>query len=213
MNFLQLVQRVQREAGMANQLIPSIAAADTLSPLHKNMVNWVIDAWHFIQNEIKSGGEWPFRQQFIDVVIPAGVNQLALSAIPAIKVKRIWLNGAPLCQRARLEYVLLPMAAAPRYFCTDSRSGYVQFNNAATSPITLKLDIITPLQTLALDTDVPMIDDDLQIRIVWRALMLFASAESMPDIYSMAQINEQQAAASMSARYGVPMKVRGGCFV
>lgn len=211
MNFIQLVQRTQSEAGILNRPITSIAAAATMSPLHKNLVSWVAEAWQSIQTE----RDWTFRQAVVSTTLPALSNELDLATIGASAVRKIWSNGSELRKLTRSGFLMHAVGSSadrPSAWAPDVRYGFISFNQKSKQETPLILDIVTAVQKLVNDTDEPLLREDLHMRIVWRALESYGTSESMESIAAMAVKKDQALRRIMISQCAEPLQVQGTPF-
>lgn len=194
MNFLQLVNSLERESGTVfkNQRLGSVINAPGRQ---EKMVAWVVEAWRLIQTS-RSDWRW-MRREFEAPLVAATARYDAASLgitdfshwVPDDDAYTVYDPDQP---RADVELCLLPFdrwkarwvrgahdAQQPREIAFDYD------NRLCVGPKPDKAHILTGeyfrvAQTLAADADVPICPSEHHMTIVWRALMLLGDHDEAP---------------------------------
>lgn len=191
MNRLQLVQRLFSECDV-NDTVPATTISQTGEAA--DMVNWIDAAWTLIQSQFK----WAFLWEQPTLTVLSGTGVLA-QTIPPHRYERescrfLVANGQ------RLRYI--PWAAFDeRYPAIDLTSTSapntwsIRPDNAFVVNALVAADTAFVLQryknpiAMTADTDIPALDVEHHVMIVWRAMMYYAQHEEAGAIYRTGKAN------------------------
>lgn len=195
MTYLQLVQALHREAGLAGAAPASVTGNNGMAA---KLVNWIAEAWTFIQSERK----WDFLQSETDVTLTATQRDYTLTALGLNNVREFDVQWAATLQPDGSDpwrLLWMPYLAFREQFglvdATPGRPARVtligadklRFDLVPDMAYKARLPYWTKAVTLAANSDTPAIADEEQWVIVWRALMLYAAHEGAADVYGDAQ--------------------------
>lgn len=207
MNLLELVNAAERESNTVSQSqrLTTVVGA---SGRQEKIVQWVIQAWQDIQNERR---DWTFlRSQFSAplTIDQAGYTAAELNITDFSSWGRDLMNETPFSiydttigRGDETPLKLIPYRDWLRMFdigAPDSMRplyvaiGYdnkLYFGNPPDKAYTARGWCRKAIQTLAADTDEPVITEDYHMAIVWRALMLLQQSDEAPDAYAAALAN------------------------
>jgi hypothetical protein len=188
MNFLQLVQRTKREAGISGGG-PNTVIGQTGEM--QRLVDWVRDAYIDIQN---SQPAWNWLHKTATVVLaPGGQLYHPVTAWDVFPLKYMgdsfWLYatddgpafGGHLSEESysKIRLYDTPQIARPTGFIVlPTRE--IKFNAITDQEYALTFDYYATAEELDSDEDVPSMPEQYQMAIVWRALQHYADYEEVP---------------------------------
>lgn len=223
MNFLQLVQRVRQEAR-----IPGTGPVTTASQTGemRRLVDWTSSAWTEIQ---QLHDDWLFmRKEFSFNTIAADGEYTPTDA--GITDFSIWLPDTFRCYLTSVGYpdeqwlVEWPyevfrntyrfagnrtQQGRPVVFARRPLDRAIMFGPLPNDIYTVVGEYMKSPTVLTADSDVPGIDEDHQMVIVWKALMAYGLEESASEVIARAERSYMQALASLE-RHMRPMLQFGG---
>lgn len=203
MNFLQLVQRAERECGVPGSG-PSAVTAQTGE--HGRFVNWVADAYNDIQTKhqdwdwMRTSTSWTtsdgvYRYSTTDCGIASGTfgmwaqdtfrnyptaagvtTEITMSHLGYDNWRDTYLLGGTRATRSRpVEFAVGPDKAI--YVGPVPASGYTMTADYFTAPV-----------ILAADGDTPLLPTQYQMVIVYRAMMSYGAYESASEVYQRGEL-------------------------
>lgn len=198
MNFLQLVQRAERECGLPGSG-PSAVTGQTGE--HGRFVNWVADAWNDIQTKhqdwdwLRTSTTWTtsdgtYRYTTADCGIAAGTfgmwdqdtfrnyptaqgiyAEILMSHLGYDNWRDTYLYGGTRATRSRpVEFAVGPDKAI--YLGPVPAAGYTMTGDYFTAPV-----------QLTADADIPACPTQYHMAIVYRAMMSYGAFESASEVY------------------------------
>lgn len=201
MNYLELVQRTRREAGIAGSG-PTTTVA--LAGEMLRLAEWVREAYLEIQNS-QPYWNWLHKTVSIDLA-PGGqvfhpVNGWSIYPIryeldsfhlfdPTIGVKDtsfLQFDDYPVARRTYIG----PQVARPTKF-TVLPTREVKMNAILDKAYNLTLDYYGTAEELTLNTDVPSLPEQYHLAIVWKALTYYADYEEVPLLRTTATLKFTQ---------------------
>lgn len=209
MTYLQLVQALHREAGLAGSAPASVSGQAGMAA---KLVGWIAEAWTFIQTERK----WSFLLTEADVTLTVSQRDYTLAALGLTNVREFdplwagtlladgsdiwrlyWLPYAAFRER----YGLLPSVAGRPTRVTLIGNTTLRFDVVPDAIYKARLAYWQTAATLTANADVPAINEEEQWVIVWQALMLYAAHEGAADVYADAQAKYKKAFNLLCQRY------------
>ncbi len=205
MNFLQLCQRLREQAGISGSGPGSVL---NQSGEMLRVVNWIAYAYEDIQNRHEN---WEFLQTGFTfntiintqnyTIDATGVTELCKWKVDELGDFRSYLAATGTSDEMELQYVewetfrTLYLFAAnrsvtgrPMYF-TVKPDKSLSFWPTPNVVYTIDGEYFKRPQVMVANTDEPIIPQQYQMAIVWRALIDYAAYESAPEVYSSAELN------------------------
>jgi hypothetical protein len=188
MNFLQLVQRTKREAGISGGG-PNTVDGQTGEMLR--LVDWVRDAYVDVQN---SQPAWNWLHKTASVILPP-TSQIfhPVSNWDIYPLKYMpdsfWLYstedgpafGGYLTNEdySKIRLYSTPQVARPTAFIIlPTRE--IKFNAVTDKEYNLTLDYYATAEEMVADSDTPSMPEQYQMAIVWKAIQYYADYEEVP---------------------------------
>lgn len=214
MTFLQLVQKLHREAGCSGSA-PSAVTSQTGEA--QRLVDWVNDAWEDIQN---AHPNWKWMRSQARVSTSAGDREYEPGDFTddrtsvAIENFGRWVPNTfsiyknSLGQSDERELIWMPYdewrrlydfgadATAQDYpvnFTVDPTTLAVLLGKIPDTTYVVRGDFYHCASRMSANADVPGLPAQFHLAIVWRALMLYAEYESAPEAYGKGQSNFNRA--------------------
>lgn len=228
MNFLELVQRLRSEAGIAGT-----GPATTVGQSGElgRLVNWISAAYEDIQNK---NLDWRFhRKNFVllllpsvniysrtspDLALPSGVsvknfkrNSLRIYTDTSRFSDELWLPNRDwdLFRDNRLRGASSVQTGRPIEFSLDpSKDIYVWPTPDAATQYYIRGEFYQAPDVFASDTSVPIFDSN-HMAIVYNALMRYADYASEPALFAFAQQQYGRLIGKLEADWKEPI-TRGG---
>lgn len=210
MTYLQLLQALHREAGLAGSA-PSSVTGTTGMP--QKLANWIAAAWI----EIQSARKWSFLLTEQDVSLTVGkrdyevVADLGLTDVREFDqafAASMLPDGSDLgrlrwqsWQAFREQYGLAAVVPARPSKVTPMLPTKLRFDTEPDQAYKVRLAYYMTAEQLANNTDTPSLTEEEQWVIVWRALMFYAAHEGAADVYGDAQVKYQSAFSLLTQRY------------
>jgi hypothetical protein len=201
MNFLQLAQRVAREAGVSGSGPASVVGQT--GEMYR-IVNWTAEAWRKIQEYRPN---WRWMRDTATTTTVSGTNRYSPSgAAPNFGLTRWgrWIVTSfyityPSGQNRELVYmpyadfrrrfiVLAPATAMPTHV-TEAPNGDIILGPTPDAAYPLVGDYYKSIQEMTQNNDTPEMPADYHVAIVYRALMMYARYEAAAEIYQDALNN------------------------
>jgi hypothetical protein len=198
--FLELCQRLRREAGQAGSG-PTTVVSQTYEL--KRTVDWVQTAYADIQN---LHAEWNFLNATLTFQTVASDNNYPIADISATEYGE-WnqesfrsyrtstgVSGEQFMQWLgwpdfRDKYVIgtnRTQEGVPRYIAQKPDTSLIVFPTPD-AIYTINGEYFKRAQVMSVDADEPLIPSKFHMIIVWRALMFYAGFTSAPDLYEVGQ--------------------------
>lgn len=210
MNFLQLCQRVNAEAGLSG---PGPTAVGGQVGMNGKIVAWVQAAHQDIQQKHV---DWAFDWQPVSQALVAGQDRYLPAdwglAVRAWNRQGGWVYATDQGRAARQalvwlpyeQFAGLPVAApgqaqgAPLYWSAapDRR---VCFSPVPGEGLTFEAECWLAPQVLAANADVPRLPEEYHLLIVWRALMLYCGHDENAALWQQARQNHDRLIGRMEA--------------
>lgn len=188
MNYIQLVQRTVRECGLSSP-VPATVVNQTGELL--DAVNRVADAWTEIQ---RSKTRWHFMWASASKDLPSGGYVFNPSVDWSLSVRafdrnrfRIYETGGSMAEEQPLsfipwrEYVLSygvgEYAASKPTVFTIRPDDRIVFPAPTDKEYTLRMEYWKKPQVLSVNADIPAMDEDYHMAIVWRAVQTYGGHE------------------------------------
>lgn len=190
MNFLELVQRVRREAGISGSG-PVTTTGQTGEMLR--ITDWVRDAYFEIQNA-QPRWNWLFKTAEIDVgagehtyhpVTGWGIYPLEYDTT---SFRLYAISDGPEGSNTSLAFLKYATAKLSYFNQTTQRPSAftvkptreIQFNTRLDQDYHLTFDYYATAESLESDTDVPSMPEQYHLSVVWKALGYYADYEEVP---------------------------------
>lgn len=209
MNYLQLVQALHREAGLAGS---PPAGVTGLSGMPAKLAAWVQAAWL----EIQSARKWSFLLQESTVSLVVGQQEYDVVADWALTHVREFDQSWALMRlpddspagplrwwshfRFRECYGAGVGSGMPGVAALVAGSK-VRFNALPDQAYKARLAYYMTAEQLAANTDTTSLNEEEQWVIVWKALMQYAAHEGAADVFGTAQAKYQAAFGLLCQRY------------
>lgn len=221
MNYLQLLQALHREAGVAGSAPASVTG---LSGMPAKLAAWIAAAW----TEIQSARRWSFLLTEADVSLVSGQQDYDLVTDWTLQdvreLDRTWgaimlPDGSDKSRLGWLPYPNFrdayglgdPQDGRPQYV-TVVRGNLLRFNARPDQAYKARLSYYLTAESLAANADVPSLAAEERWVIVWKALMLYAAHEGAPEVFADAQAKYRAAFSLLCQRY-LPDISLGGALV
>lgn len=222
MNYLQLVQRLWKEAGVSGTSPGLTTVANQTGELGR-LVTWTNEAWRDIQT---AHDDWGWMRASASFTTVSGTAVYPLGSGPGtVGVTAATFGGRWLPHTAR-NYVTATglssethMDVIPRY--DDWRDTYyfgaARFTTSRPTVVavapdkslclgpvpgngyTITLDYFTAPTDLSADADTPALPEKYHMAIVWRALMSYGAYEVAPEMYQKGEIEFKKMMDRMTA--------------
>lgn len=227
MNYLQLVQRLNRESGRSNgqsQKPVSFAAADADD---LRMMDWVSDAWTEVERDPHP---WKWRRASLASALIIGTKVYSAASLAASDLWRfkrsadeydpsVYITGSEVDEYSlswmsydefRSTYILGAEPNGRPLHWSVSPSEELLIGPAPDVDFNVRFDYYTRATELAVETDTPTMPSEYHALLVWRALMDVASADAAPEVYSRAQANYKKVKGDLDWHEAEPAIFRGG---
>jgi len=198
MNFLQLVQRTARECGVAG-----VGPASVLNQTGEagKLVGWVQDAWNDIQTAHQ---DWEFMRQSASFATVAGqAVYTPLQCGIAAGTFGMWVRSsfrnydtaAGIGSEVEMDFTRydswrhdydlgsLKLVRTRPIVATITPAKALGLGPYPDAGYTVTADYYTAPVILAADADIPLIDAQFHMAIVWKACMSYGAFESAPEVY------------------------------
>ncbi|KAF0813571.1 hypothetical protein IGB42_01922 [Andreprevotia sp. IGB-42] len=194
MNYLQLVQQTWREAGLSGEGPPDVVSATDMA---RKVCSWVNQAWQ----EIQSLRAWPFLQRRVSAqLIPSQYQytlaELGLADVRSFDVRYLQIGAQPArwldWPAARGVWDKTPDAGKPAGVSLHP-SGALWFDRVPDQPYGVQLDYTATAQNLQDNLDVPALQEQDQMVIVWLAVSRYAGYDVAPELLAAATQNYRNA--------------------
>lgn len=199
MNFLQLVQRLRQECGVAGT--GPLSTANQVGQA-KKLVDWTASAWLEIQGLHDT---WAFMRQPFSFNTTASVGDY-LPAAAGVNDLRYWHKDTFRCQRASIgvqdeqwlvewEYQVfrntyrfnVQVVGRPVVFAQKPNGKAIMLGQIPDDVYTISGEYQTVPIALVDDTDVPVLQEHEQMIIVYKAMEYYGMFESAPEVLSRGQ--------------------------
>jgi hypothetical protein len=200
MTFLELCQRLRREAGQAGSG-PATVVSQTYELLRT--VEWVKSAYEDIQN---LHAEWNFLRADLTFQTVASDNTYPIAQISATEYGewipdsfRSYNTSSGVAGEQFMEWMDWPdfrdkyvigtnrtQEGNPRYIAQKPDTSLIVFPTPDAA-YTINGEYFKKAQVMSADSDEPLIPTKFHMIIVWRALMYYAGFTSAPDLYEIGQ--------------------------
>lgn len=200
MTFLELCQRLRREAGQAGSG-PSTVVGQTYELLRT--VEWIQSAYEDIQN---LHAEWNFLRADLTFQTVASDNTYPIADISATEYGewnqesfRSYLTSSGIAGEQFMEWLDWPdfrdryvissnrtQEGNPRYIAQKPDTSLILFPTP-NATYTINGEYFKRAQVMSVNADEPLIPTKFHMIIVWRALMFYAGYTSAPDLYEVGQ--------------------------
>lgn len=200
MTFLELCQRLRREAGQAGSG-PSTVVGQTYELLRT--VEWIQSAYEDIQN---LHAEWNFLRADLTFQTVASDNTYPIADISATEYGewnqesfRSYLTSSGIAGEQFMEWLDWPdfrdryvissnrtQEGNPRYIAQKPDASLILFPTP-NATYTINGEYFKRAQVMSVNADEPLIPTKFHMIIVWRALMFYAGYTSAPDLYEVGQ--------------------------
>lgn len=198
MNFLQLAQRVRQEAGLSGTGPASVASQ---SGEALRIVDWTSAAWAEIQGLQHGRWNWLWnslsgKALTISTELYDPVADWSISPATWLWLR---LDGVPVDLIDWATFIrLYPIAQSGVPSCAAIRpDGKMAFNAKPLTAHAVTGEYYAKPQTLAANTDTPLMDSRYHMAIVWRAVVAAAQYDEAGALYQMAERKFQQLYAQM----------------
>jgi hypothetical protein len=208
MTFLEIVQRARQEC--------SIAGTGPLTVVNqayqlKKLVDWTVTAWIEIQQMRR---DWSFRwaettQALISggrVYDPSVDWSLDVAAWDTYSFK-IYKTADGVASQSKLYWLTYPefrdrcetgtISTGMPSYVTISPDGKVRFNALLPEACTLTAAYTKSVQTLAVDSDVPYMNAQWHMAIVWKVVQAYAAERGDSGLWQVADVNFSRYATEM----------------
>lgn len=209
MNFLQICQRLNREAGLSGT---GPAAVTSQSGMSRKVVDWANSAWEAIQAQRT---DWKWRRiSASGLSLTSGDYDYSIEDDFSLAAESIFLDsvrlhaatGETIANRTKVIHVdyqdwldnyeqLTASTGRPMYF-TITPADAMLFSPTPDATYTLLFDYLRAPQELAQTTDEPIMPSQYHMLIVWRALMMYAAHDESPQ-YQTALLEHKRLMRSM----------------
>ncbi len=219
MNYLQLVQRLHREAARSGSGPTSIEDA---TKEHRRLFDWVSDALRELESR-PLDLRWMRRRATITTVIgqtsytptALGLNTAPLTfgrwrpesdewrpkAVDPSDTSRTWnLEWMTLDQWRDCYVHSTQPAGQPSAWSVDDDNSLL-IGPAPNVAYTIRTEYLRAPQELAEDTDTPEFDADLHLLLAWRALVEVGKFDNAPDVLARGQTNYARLEDNLLSRY------------
>lgn len=221
MNYLQLVQRLKREAGRSGTVMATLAGLDAED---QRLADAVAEAWLELQRR-PHGWTW-MRKELTGTLVAAQSVYTAVQLNGAATDLGRWLPPATEgyqvmamvsggsgpwvlhflpWEEYRRRFVLTPNAAAPPVFYSIAPDDKFCVGPTPTATTTLYATYYRTPTTLTVDANTPDIGTEYHLILMWRALMEIGSFDAATEVYSRAAANFTNLDSDLRARYGPVM--------
>jgi len=220
MTFLQLSQRLRQEAGISGTG-PTTVISQTGEA--KKVIDWVLTAYEDIQNLHPT---WDFLRTDLTFPTIAGNNTYVKTAISADEYGK-WINnsfrsyltstGVSSEQYMRwMDWVDFrdtyefgssrTIQGFPRYISQKPDTSLIVYPTPDAS-YTINGEYFKRAQTMAANTDVPIIPDKYHMIIVWRALMFYSGQSNAPELYQVGQVEYKKLLRKLESSQLPPIRL------
>ena len=188
MNRLELCRRLRREVGLASNNDNGPSSTLSQSGEMLNIVNWIDAAWR----ELQGMRLWTWMWESATVTVLATTNVTA-GTIPARRYIKdeVWqgtslMNYLP-WEQFRVTYPTAQIVAGTPTVWTirPDKAFVVNAKPAANADFTLER-FKNPTD-MALDADIPALESEFHMVIVWRAAMKYAGFDEAGSVYQNAK--------------------------
>lgn len=210
MTYLQLLQSLHREAGVAGAAPSNVTG---LSGMAAKMADWLATAWV----DIQASRRWSFLLTEADVALTVGQRDYDVAtglSLPYVREFDTSFAGllrpdnTPIGPVRWMPYtdfrgrygMAAPESGQPSGMTLVGGST-LRLNTLPDEAYKLRLAYWQAAEKLAASTDTPSLNEEEQKIIVWRALMYYAAHEGAADVYGDAQAKYQAAFALLTQRY------------
>lgn len=187
MTFLELVKRVHQEAGLSGA---GAASVKQQVGMDKKIVDWVRTAYQ----EIINLKPWDFTWTSKTLEIPAGVQVIHLADYGVTDVgiiSRLMLGGAVVqiddWKNADQLYANQPAGAVEKFAILPN--GDLKLYPVPAALTNLTLEYHRGVHKLVENTDTPLIPEQFQMAIVFKALSLYAANDEAVALFQDAMRN------------------------
>jgi hypothetical protein len=206
MNYLQLCQRARQQCGIEGDGPASVIAQQGMQ---KKLVDWVAEAWLYIQNL----RQWDWMLARMSIALPTGQSQITLPAdFRQLDTRYVNLvDGTGQYQplsvldfatfRNQYERAAL-QTQKPDAVTIAPGNAVLKFSRIADADYTLVADYWQNAVLLAANADAPLIGEQDQWAIIYRAMTYYAAHEDAPEVFQDAQ---RKFDAAMVGLYAVQM--------
>lgn len=224
MNYLQLVQRLHREAARSGNGPTSIVDA---TKEHLRLFDWVADALRELESRPLDLRWMRRRTTITTVATPTALTSYAPTAaivdgglglnnfgrwrpvsdewcpkvVDPTDASRYWnLEWLPLDQWRDAYVHSTQPAGQPCAWSVDDNNSLL-IGPAPDAAYQIRMEYLRAAQELAEDTDVPEFDADLHIMLAWRALVEVGKFDNAPDVLARGQTNYARLEDNLLSRY------------
>lgn len=203
MNFLQLVQRLHREAGRQGTAPVAVTAQ---TGMNARFVDWINSAYEDVQGLHES---WSFRRASFSFPTIAGTQNYTPTGVSLADLGAWWfdpdqnnLSGIRIYSSAEdeMDLVYIPWEDfRATYKFGSSRTASTRPTIFSIKPdlsmdlwaipdavYTVNGEYVKKIQAMSGNTDTPILPDYHMI-LVWRALMFYGAQEGAPEVYAHGQ--------------------------
>jgi len=205
MNFLELCQKVVQECGVGGNGPPSV---ENQTGEYKDVVDWVISSWREIQLAKKY---WNFMQDeyAFDTVVDTADKATTTLTVRDFKPEPIGIylkslgagnNGdIPYLsyQKWKARYGRRDMPSGRPVCWTKLPNGSMRLTPAPDDVYVVRGDGLLKVQVLAGNEDIPIMDEDYHMAIVWHVAMKWFEDQEAFDRLATVTENYEEIATSM----------------
>lgn len=218
MTFLQLVQRLHQEAGIAG--LPPQSVTNQIGMASK-LVSWAAEAWIDIQSLYT---HWKFLRKRDVKTLSVGKSQYAMVAdlsMPNVRkwnAKLIFVRDPDTNVRSPLQYreyeefeYMYPQIGTGLPSCFTVDPDYnICFDTTPDKKYLVEFNYWMTGERLAVEGDIPSLPEDHHLTIVWLALQRYGSHEGARDVLADANRNYGTALRRLEIdQLPLPEHVRG----
>lgn len=223
--FLQLVNDVERESGVVNQAfwLTTIVGA---TGKQKKIVEWVRQAWEMIQRERT---DWTFRRKQFSNALTIGVSRYTATALNITDFAG-WMRETEGFRPFTLYNNAIGRSDETELAMLRHRDWLIQYDRG--SPASMRPCVCSfsqdrellvgpppdkayivrgwyrrSIQSLAANTDVPIIDAEFHQAIVWRACMLLGDEDEAAFEVASSRAQYLSIYSAMVAEYTDPIEL------
>jgi len=213
MTYLQLVQRLRQECSISGTG-PTTTVSQTGEL--RRLVDWVAQAWVDIQN---MNPNWTFMRSDFSFSTTTGVGEYSPSDASITNLSR-WHTDTLRIYNTAIgvadeQYITdwdyqsfrntyrygTQVDGVPCVFAVRPADRALMFGPKPNDVFTITGEYQKTPTALSADTDVPAIDADLQMIIVWRAMMYYGMEQAAPEVIALATSGYNALMNSLIMRY------------